>query len=146
MPCNKNIPVYIEFVKTWYLPVFFLLLIYTKYDKKLYILKENHKKCKKSPNWRINLNFLPWHVSVHLLYTSMSWIRIRISPYESGSDINRTNLDPRIRIHITGSSLCPLYQFFFCFDKLYSILSVIFLAKFLKFTDLYCTRYFLCKI
>ena len=78
---------------------------------------------------------------IYCIRTSMSWIRIRISPYESGSDINRTNLDPRIRIHITGSSLCPLYQFFFCFDKLYSILTVIFLAKFLKFTDLYCTFY-----
>ena len=58
---------------------------------------------------QINFNFLPWHVSAHLLY--MSWIRIRIrsSPYGSGSEFYNTNPDPRIQICITDK-LLPIPQ------------------------------------
>ena len=54
--------------------------------------------------YNVILIFLQWHVSAHLPYTvpGMLWIRIRISPYGSGSDFYNADPDPRNRIRITN--------------------------------------------
>ena len=60
--------------------------LYMIYKRKTII---NMKR--KRQNLRINLIFLPWHISAQLL--NMFWIRIRISSYGSGSDFHNTNTD-----------------------------------------------------
>ena len=42
---------------------------------------------------------------------SLFWSRIRISPYGSGSSQPPTIRIQRIRIHITGDSVCTLIQY-----------------------------------
>ena len=61
----------------------------------VHLLKSKRKVLNKG----LILNYLPLLVSAHLPY--MSWIRICISPYGSGSDFYYTNPDPQIRIRIT---------------------------------------------
>ena len=54
----------------------------------------------KFPNVNYNSNFC--HACSRTFTVQyMSWIRIRISPYGSGSSFYYTDPDPRIRIHIT---------------------------------------------
>ena len=62
----------------------------------VHLLKSKRKVLNKG----LILNYLPLLVSAHLPY--MSWIRICISPYGSGSDFYYTNPDPQIRIRITA--------------------------------------------
>ena len=91
-PRKKNpissFPQTIQLFKTIFLNKIYLCLSLIKERKEIMNIKRKLYKFRRKA--KIELNFLPWHDSAHLLY--MSWIRIRISPY--GSDFYYTNPDP----------------------------------------------------